>query len=383
MANKSPLNWLTELSGIGLGAVAVLYICGYLAHTVYYRLMGIDVGAQPFTYLTFSGDYLISIFISIPQLFSPLFISYIPKIIEDWRWLGILFCLLSLLCLLLRRKRPRTESNLRKILACVLIGLACLTIILSELKVLRVQNVLQPFSPVATQDDWRADTDKKDKTLQRRKSLVRETYEEHEKLGTGKPGFDEWKQWFDPLTPNNVQERSNTYLALLFLNIVFFITLIVAIWLRGTGPYSKVIVVEALIGSLLALLLLPCVYATVGRVFSFPVVEMRIKTGGGNAPDKQSEDKSGEKKESADRKDDGTEANGLLTHPVFLISQNESEVIVYDRLNLFQIKRVPRSQVVGINQLGISSPFDDCLLVHGFAPCEALWAKDSAQIVDF
>ena len=141
MANKSPVNWLTELSGIGLGAVAVLYICGYLAHTVYYRLMGIDVGAQPFTYLTFSGDYLISIFISIPQLFSLLFISYIPKIIEDWRWLGILFCLLSLLCLLLRRKRPRTESNLRKILACIFIGLACLTMILSELKVLRVQNV--------------------------------------------------------------------------------------------------------------------------------------------------------------------------------------------------------------------------------------------------
>jgi hypothetical protein len=383
VANKSPVNWLTELSGIGLGAVAVLYICGYLAHTVYYRLMGIDVGAQPFTYLTFSGDYLISIFISIPQLFSPLFLSYGPKIMENWRWLVILLCLLSLLCLLLGRKRSHAEGKPRKILACLFIGLACLTIILSELEVLRVQNVLQPFSPVATQDDWRADTDKKDRTLQRRMSLVKETYEEHEKLGTGKPGFAEWKRWFDPLTPNTEQERSDTYLALLFVNIVFFITLIVAVWLRGTGPYSKVIAVEALIGSLLALLLLPCVYATLGKVFSFPVVEMRIKTGGVSALDRQPEDKSGEKKESAGRKDNGTEAKELLTHPVFLISQDESEVVVYDRLNLFQVKRVPRSQVVGINQLGISSPFEDCLLEQGFAPCEALWAKDSAQIVDF
>lgn len=375
------MNWLTGLSGIGLGAAAILYVCGYLAHTVYYRLLGVDVGAQPFTYLMFSGDYLISIIISIPQLFS-LIIEYSPKLIEGWRWLGIVSCLFSLVCILSCKKRQAVSSR-RQLLVCVSIGLACLIIVLAEIKVLGAKNVLQPLLPVEAQADQLDEADGQGGALQQRVSIVRESYREHEKLGTGTPGFDEWKRWFDPLSPNTEQERNSVYLALLLLNIIFLITLSVVVRHRGGGRYSKVILVEASAGALLTLLLLPCVYATVGRVFSFPVVEIKLKVEGGKIRDKPSSDKPGEMEAVPSTRRGESETDELVTHPVFLIFQNESEIIVYDRLNLFQLKRVPRSQVVSVNQLGTSSPFEDCDLEQGFTPCEVLWAKNTEQIVDF
>src|SRR5689334_22738125 len=100
---KTSINWLKELSGIGLGIVAILYVCGYLIHIVYYRLLGVDVGAQPLTYLTLAGDYLVSILISVPQLFS-LFGEYRPALSENLLWLGILSCFLSLICIFLLRR---------------------------------------------------------------------------------------------------------------------------------------------------------------------------------------------------------------------------------------------------------------------------------------
>jgi hypothetical protein len=376
---KTPVSWLKELSGIGLGAVAVLYVCGYLAHTIYYRLLGVEVGAQPLTYLTFSGDYLVSILISIPQLFS-LFWDYAHNLFEDWLWLGIVFCFLSLLCIwLLKKKWP--ENGHLKLLVCVSIGLVGLIITLAELKVLRAQNVLQPFSPMEMQSDGQANANESSRPLQERISIVKESYEEHEKLGISTPGFVEWKRWFDPLAPNIQQKRNFSYLALLLLNILFLITLITAIWLHGTGLYSRIVVAEALIGLMLPLLLFPCIYATLGRVFSFPVIKLELKVGSSENTDKQTDNKLEEEKEAPKSKE--PESKKLVTHPVFLIFQDESEIVVYDRLNLFQLKRIPRSKVLRINQLYKSSPFEDCQLEGKFAPCETLWIKEPTPILDF
>jgi hypothetical protein len=378
-AEETPINWLKELSGIGLGAVAILYVCGYLAHTVYYRVLGVDVGAQPLTYLTFSGDYLISILISIPQLFS-LFFEYFWNLFEDWLWLSIIFCFSSLFCIwLLKKKLP--ENVYLKLLICVFIGLAGFIITLAELKVLRTQNALQPFSPTEIQSDGQATADKSGKPLQERISIVKESYDEHKKLGVSTLGFNEWKRWFDPLNPNAQQERNRYYLALLLLNIIFLGTLITATWLRGTGLYSRIVVVEALVVLLLSLLLFPCMYATLGRVFSFPVIVLELKVENSEDTGKQISGKPEGDKETTENKE--SQPKKIVTHPVFLVFQDESEIVIYDRLNLFQLKRIPRSQVLRINQLYKSSPFEDCQLEEGFAPCETLWIKEPTTILDF
>lgn len=379
MTKKTPASWLKELSGIGIGAVAILYVCGYLAHTVYYRLLGVDVGAQPLTYLTISGDYLVSIFISIPQLFS-LFGEYSHKLIEDRLWLSVLLWFSSLFCILLLKKKP--QSRTLKILVCVFIGCACLSIISSELKVLRVQNVLQPFSPIELQSGGKAIAESS-KTLRERVPVIRDYYEEHEKLGINMLGFNEWKRWFDPLNPNARQERNNSYLALLLLNSIFLIVAIIAIWLRGVGIYATIITTEALLCVLALLLLFPCVYATLGKVMSFPVAILRLKAED-DATDGSSNSSSEVKSQMNASMSQNLKPKELITHPVFIIFKDDSELLVYDRLNLFQLKRMPRSRVLSINQLHNSSPFENCQLENGaLSLCESLWIEDSTPIPDF
>jgi hypothetical protein len=107
-------------------------------------------------------------------------------------------------------------------------------------------------------------------------------------------------------------------------------------------------------------------------VFSFPVVQLELEASKGEAA------KPGES-------DPGGDAEKVITHPVYLFAQNDSEVIVYDRLNLFQIKHVPRSKLAGVKQLYYASPFDGCQQTQGvFAPCEvASWKENLQPISDF
>jgi hypothetical protein len=380
MAKKSSLTILKELSGIGLGAVALLYVCGYLVHVIYFRLLGVQVGAQPLTYLIFAGDYLVSILISIPQLFS-LPGLYASKLLEVTIWPGIGLCLLSLLCILFRK---RHESRWLSVAVCTLIPLSCLFIISSELKVLRAQNVLQPLTPNDVEKSIQIIADEKSKSMQERSKLISDAYEDHQSLGINGEGFAEWNRWFNPLNSNNRRERTAHYLAFLLLNVLFLATVSVGLWLRGTGKYARVVSREAVVGLLAVLLLLPCIYATLGRVFSLPVITLRLKPAESSlAKDRGS---LGQKPENEAAKTEGLESASkeVVTHPVFLIFQDDTKIVVYDRLNLFQLKTVPLPQVLGISQLYNSSPFDDCALKKGqFVPCESKWLTESSLIIDY
>ncbi|HSK71416.1 MAG TPA: hypothetical protein VK892_06955 [Pyrinomonadaceae bacterium] len=374
-------SWLKELSGIGLGIVAVLYVCGYLVHTIYYRLLGVDVGAQPLNYLTFSGDYLVSIFISVPQLFS-MFSEYCSYLFEKCLWLSILLCLMNLICIL-ALKRYWFDNWKLKLAICLLIAFAAIPITLAEINILKIQNVLQPFLPPEIQGAGEQTNHEKLQLLNARIELVRTSYKEHHtKQGISVPGFEEWKRWFSPLTSNNELERIRFYLALLQVNIVFLITLIVTFWARGTGRFSKIIIVEVIIGLTLILLLFPCIYATLGRVFLFPVVTLELKTEKSKDSNKPTNNQLVAEKGVI--KENDKEQKVIETHPLFLIFQDESEIIVYDRINLFQLKRLPRSEVLKIKQLYKSSPFRNCQLDEDdFIPCETLWIKEETPILNF
>lgn len=380
MSEKSSFTVVKELSGLGLGIVAFLYVCGYLVHIVYFRLLGVQVGVQPLTYLTLSGDYLASLFLSILQLFS-LRGLYGPKLIEHALWPAVLLCVISLVCIFLRKRFP---GRLFSAFVCTVVAVSCLFLISAEFKVLRVQRTLQPFSANEIENSSELDLTDDARSTQGRSRLIKEAYEEHQRLGVNGPGFAEWYRWFNPLNPNNGQERTGYYLALLLLNLLFFAMLGFGVWLRKTGAFAKVLLVQCLISLLVLLLLLPCVYATLGRVFSFPVVALRLKledatlvTNGASTI--QSTDQSTKGKDIPSQ----SQSKEMVTHPVFLIFYDDTQVVVYDRMSRFQLKTIPRSRLLDIAQLYESSPFDDCSLRGQFVPCETKWLTESSIIVDF
>ncbi len=59
--------------------------------------------------------------------------------------------------------------------------------------------------------------------------------------------------------------------------------------------------------------------------------------------------------------------------PVIMLMNDDKETIVYDRINLMQIKRIPKSAVLKIEQFFLVSPFSNCsddIDPEKFIPCE-------------
>jgi hypothetical protein len=77
--------------------------------------------------------------------------------------------------------------------------------------------------------------------------------------------------------------------------------------------------------------MLGVLYGKLGRGFSYPVVSLRL-----DSPEK------------------------APSHPVFLLDENDDRVVVYDRLNFFQIRDIPKTRVVAMSLLHHASPFRDC-----------------------
>ena len=74
--------------------------------------------------------------------------------------------------------------------------------------------------------------------------------------------------------------------------------------------------------------MLSTLYGKLGRSLVFPVVTLRLDTP--EAPP---------------------------THPVFLLAEDERQLTVYDRLNFFQIRHVPKTRIVSIDTLFQETPF--------------------------
>ncbi len=373
MSDDSGLGKLKDYLAVAVGAVTVFYVCGYLVHVVLYRLLGVEFVAQPLDYLKLAGDYSISIIVSIPQLvMSPSL--YFSKLWEGpliWATVG---CLLSLLCLVSSIKFTRLGMP-RKVLRGLTLFLTASSFIIVatyEIRVLNVKNVLQPFDAAVMRG--LPPITKSNATLEERVSAVKDAYDDHLQYGRNTPGFEMWSQWFNPLLPaGTLDQRSRTYLALLLLNILLLILVIAQRnSFDASGQLSRAVRVGAIVSVAALITLFPFVYATVGRAFTFPVVQLELE-----APQREPTKTGGEVT--------GGDAIKVTTHPVYLFAQNDNEVIVYDRLNLFQIKYVPRSKLAGIKQLFYASPFDGCQQTQGvFTPCEvAPWKENSQPISDF
>lgn len=89
--------------------------------------------------------------------------------------------------------------------------------------------------------------------------------------------------------------------------------------------------------------MLGALYGKLGRGFNCPVVSLRL-----DSPEK------------------------APSHPVFLLGEDDDRIVVYDRLNFFQIRDIPKTRIVAMNLLHHASPFRDCSYNLGeYVPCEA------------
>lgn len=422
--NKSLLEILKDLSAVVVGAAATLYIFGFVTHLAYFRLLGIEMVGQPLDYVRLAADYFISLITSLPQLLLG-FRYYLPMLV---RWPLSVTAVLSLLVVMtllalwlpvqglkayVARKRLFAQRlGLQTLLQRglqLLISVCLCAIVYIEYDVAAVRDVLQPVDPADIQQMQAQPFNAADSggesgaALEIRGKNVVRVYRKYMQTGKDAPGFGNWNTWFNPLTNRGSRNnRRATYLALLSVNVAVALALVyqlIQLRPRGkakTGPTAgpahgaqrsggaraaALILSSAL---LFQLILFSYVYVTLGRYFVYPVVSLKID------------------RREAERAQDGGGANGgqdadaaaaplgtgrlepSWTHCVYLIAQTDAEVVVYDRLNYFQIKHVPRSRVMAISQLFNASPFESCSKdADEFEPCEVLWMPESKPLSDF
>lgn len=94
--------------------------------------------------------------------------------------------------------------------------------------------------------------------------------------------------------------------------------------------------------------MLSALYGKLGRIHVFPVVTLRLDT-----------------------------PESTPTHPVFLLAEDERQLIIYDRLNFFQIKHVPKTRLVSMGALFEETPFRNRSHTLGeFTPGEAAGVRN-------
>jgi hypothetical protein len=423
--NKPLLEILKDLSALAVGAAATLYVFGFTVHLAYFRLLGVEMVGQPLDYMRLAADYFVSVITSLPQLLLDIR-YYLPELLH-WPVSGAaLACLLIVFLLLvlhlpvrglkdyiaearLFRSRFRLEPVLRHGLNLLLVVCLCI-IIYVEFEVASVRDVFQPVDAADIQQMKAQPIDAPGAEWQGRASLeiraknVGRVYRKYMQSKKDSPGFKKWNRWFNPVAnPHNAEDRVATFFALLLVNTVAAVALTFQIlfFLRkarttmsprgkpinspGRGRAGATAIVLSLV-FLFQLLLFCYVYVALRRYYVYPVVSLKLDgpaskgTPEGNAPTGQGGETS-----------DPRTAPGLLdpswTHCVYLIAQTDSEVVVYDRLNYFQIKHVPRSRILAINQLFHASPFESCSNdekdENDFQPCEVLWMPETKRVSDF
>lgn len=230
-----------------------------------------------------------------------------------------------------------------------------------------------------------------------KKKSVGRVYSKYLAAHKDTPGFYYWNEWFNPTAgPGNSNRRRAAYLALLLINLIVFVCAMwQLVWLRrarqkqtdesrssarGTRlkeSWRSAITIALAFGILIQLFVFPYIYATLGRSFIYPVVKLRVAHDLHQSlvAEIPSPSATAEKGSSGSTSD-------VWTHGVYLVSESDTEVVVYDRLNFFQIKHVPKTRILAMSQLFNASPFESCD-TQEMTPCETLWIPEDTSTFDF
>lgn len=390
-----------------MGAAAFLYVLGYTVHLAYFRVLGIETVGEPLDYVRFAADYVASIIASVPLLLIGSH-YYLLRLFHT-PFLPLTLACIGIVILLVPRWIRESETSgtaLKRFKHLAFLILNLLTVftlallLRMEFDIAAVRDVLQTVDTADIQQMQNQltnpDVQKWNKAalLDLKKKNIGRIYSKYIAAHRDTPGFHYWNEWFNPMTGQASNSRSTTYLALLFINVFVFIAAVCQlVWLRrwaraksqdlSPKPHWRrlkrfwgvTITATLVLGILTQVFVFPYMYATVGRYFVYPIVRLRLSNAS-QLPQSVAQ-QPGTVENVAP-----TSTGNSWTHPVYLVFQSDTEVVVYDRLNFFQIKHVPKTRVLAMSQLFNASPFESCD-TQEMTPCETLWIPEDTSTLDF
>jgi hypothetical protein len=332
--------------------VLVFYVCGFLSFIAYYRVLGLPyISGNAQLYAELAGKNVIVILQTIILLISDILtffqLGYLINIFRDSAWAGWAFYIWLISVFLLTviygtfkffgqkpiivtvQQRPYVVP-----IQLLLIAIVVVTVFYIETQPFYAENVLQQAS-------------QSNKLYQQKQNIF--VFEKQ----TNKIDYDKRLKLFSNL--NNTENKITEFFFSISKNydelgdenkrihalmLIVFIASITAIILTC---YNQHTFVKWLIYvfTFAQVLFVPFNYGILGTKYQYPVISL-----------------------------DYSEKDRVLhKQAVFLLAKSQDSLIVYDRLNFFQINYIPQSSVISLEQQFIGSPFSNCSDGE-FKPCE-------------
>lgn len=336
MEDRKAIVLLTTYSAISAGIAAALIVIGFVVYVRLAQLLGIDLPSTTTDYINAAGDFLTSLIVRTLAIARGDFAMTRLHIVT-----ALAAFLAAFLGLLLQRRgepAPQTRTWRRHLMAArlclVLISISAVALLLLTQSWLRLRNVLQPANDTHGVQKFQhlpmvADSD----AVQR---MIVDAYK-HQSSTLHDPVA---KACFNPSTGDTAAHRQNLYAGMIAAAALLLCAVRVAP-AGAAGASLRAIVIS--IAWAAVLVSLPLAYATLGRNFTYPLVQI---TQPGPQP---------------------------VTYCGYLLAADAASVTVYDRPGGFRLRHIPREHLL-IDELGTASPFQGCGTVpsdpEGFIPCE-------------
>lgn len=341
--SKNPIEWIKELSGLSL-IVAIGYYAGYLAWVSHYRLLGVECEGQPLDYFKTGADFFISTLVGCIRLLADKPSATLTLLFEsDLRIISIIL-ILSYVLILVFQYFKTTEKWFYLPMFLLLIAATLLT--KQQSNGFNADKLLQipPHRIYMNYDRKNVPACERNEAIYKRymQALEEESPRKYALVN----------QYFNMLSKEDTaHQRLNHYVSIVLLSLFLgWISYLLYIRL----PFNLFLGFTMVI-CLCCVLLLPATYGIFGKNFMYPYTTLKIKK---------------------DEKE-------ITTQAVYLIRQNPDNYIVYDYLNFFQIKYLPKEHVKMVNQLFKASPFDN-KIQNQFSVCDSLISiPQNRKIIDF
>lgn len=335
---KKILEKLKQYEVISL-IIAVCYFAGYFSHAYHYRILGISIAASPLDYLTLGGDFFISSVIKtiiVPIDYTNNFFSGL--ILGEFSiafWLLLAIVLLQIISRLIPKKWFRKTSDLSSVSLLLVSGFVILN---WQCANLRIDNVL-------TVHPQRIYLKYQDKTDISSCELMQEIYGDHLlNLQISSPGnYHKVIKWFNMQSVEDLSKnRLVSYSGLIFL---FIATLLIWFLFIKDTPFKKPLSwlhTISVICLLVNFIFLPISYGILGRSYQVPYGTLQLQHG-----------------------------QDSLKNRIYVLAEDKDQYVVYDKMNFFQVKYVPRSSVRQLDQLFPLTPFQSPIRDQ-FSVCDSL-----------
>ena len=326
--------------------VLVFYVCGFLSFIAYYRVLGLPyIAGNAQLYAELAGKNAIVILQTFIVLISKP--EYLITIIGDSDWAGwavtiwlVSIFLLAIIFTIFKLFAQKTvivaiqqkPSTIR--IQLLLIAIAVIATFHIEIQAFYAENVLQQ----ATNKFYQ----KKQNILNYEKQENKVDYAKRVKalgeLNNNNKRNDITRFFFS--VPENYDESGNDTKRINALMLIILIASITAVILFCYRQYAAI--KWLIYGFAFAqVLLIPFNYGILGTKYQYPVISL-----------------------------DYSEKDKVLhKQAVFLLAKSQDSLVIYDRLNFFQINYIPQSAVINLDQQFTSSPFSNCSNGE-FKPCE-------------